>query len=114
VFLGKSRTQDLLIRTATRAAPSEFGVNRDGGHAADTIPLRLGCSLRLVHVMDDYLVGRPSEAFDNVYSFFTRWASSAEDFNLLCSHDVLLSIVFDFVCVAAKRNAISRPQRSSK
>jgi hypothetical protein len=39
--LRQCRTQDVLIRTAPRAAACESSVNHDGGHAADAVLLRL-------------------------------------------------------------------------
>src|ERR1700752_3600687 len=50
---GKGRTQDMFVRAAACAATSEFAVNHDRRHAADTVLLRLGSSLGLMHVVDD-------------------------------------------------------------
>jgi hypothetical protein len=105
----------MLIGASTHAAPCEFAVNHDRRHTADAIALRLGRQFRFVHVMNDYLVGRPSKPFDDFYSFSARWATSAEDLNLLfCSHDVLLSVSFDFICAAVAINGTSCPQTLSK
>src|SRR5260370_18187363 len=87
--LGKVRTKNVLIGASTHAAACEFAVNRDRGHNGDAIPLRLRRYFRFVHVLDDYLVGRPSKPFDDFHSLFARWATSAEDLNLLfCGHDL--------------------------
>jgi hypothetical protein len=65
--------------------------------------------------MDDYRVGRPSKPFDDFYRFSARWATSAEDLNLLsCGHDVLLVASPDSICVAVGINATSCPQTLSK
>jgi hypothetical protein len=50
----------MLIGAATRAAPREFAFNHDRGHATDAVLLRFGRYFGLVHVVDDYLMGRTS------------------------------------------------------
>ncbi|SRR6266568_2932682 len=57
------RTQDVLIRTAPRAAACEYSVNHDGRHAADAVLLRYGRYLRVVLVVDDYFMGGTSWCF---------------------------------------------------
>lgn len=71
-WLGEGGTQDMLIRAAACAAPCEFAVNYNGGHAADAITPGLGCYFGLLHIMDHYLMRRTSKALNHLDCFFTR------------------------------------------
>jgi len=88
----------MLIRAATRAAACEFTVNDDSGDAADTVILRFGRCLGLMHVMNHDLVRRTGNPFDEFDRFFACGTSCAENFDfLLCGHGVLLRDLLDFL-----------------
>jgi hypothetical protein len=60
----------MLIRATPRAAACEFTVNDDSGDAADTVILRFGHCLGLMHVMNHDLVRRTGNPFDKFDGFF--------------------------------------------
>ncbi len=62
----------MLIGTAARAASCQFTVNYDSRDAAHAILLCFGRYFRLLHVVDDYLMGRTSKVLNYVDRFLAR------------------------------------------
>src|SRR5260370_32191014 len=91
----------MLIRATARAATCQFTVNYDRGHAADAVMLRFGCHFGLVHVVDRYLMRRPSKALNYLDCFLARSTTSAQYFNFLFFfHTVLLDTPVHFFCIS--------------
>jgi hypothetical protein len=88
----------MLIRAATRAAACEFAGNDDSGDAADTVILRFGRCLGLMHVVNHDLVRRTDNPLDEFDRFLACGTSCTKNFDfLLCGHGVLLENLLDFL-----------------
>jgi hypothetical protein len=71
-WLRERRTQHMFIRATASAAPCQFTVNYDCGHASDTVMHSFGCDFGLVHVMDHHLMRRTGYPLDEVDCFLAH------------------------------------------
>src|SRR5216684_1596362 len=80
----------MFVRATASTASGQLAVNDYGWHASDAVLFCLGSYFRLLHVMNDHLMGRACNLLHQFDGFLACRAASTKDFDLLsCVHGVL-------------------------